>query len=145
MLIGLNFPDLIYVVNVIVHAGQRGNELGGPLARLPLRLGDHATILAKLHASSAPNAVVGASRGKAPDGKRGPGLLRFRLGGTSDGRECRHHRLRMVALMYGNPLGRSAASAAKSEMVDFGCWRSSSVFPNSTPVRPPAAPGSSFR
>ena len=53
MLIGLNFPDLIYVVNVIVHAGQRGNESGGPLARLPLRLGDHATILAKLDASRA--------------------------------------------------------------------------------------------
>ena len=53
---------------------------------LPLPLLDKASILAKLNAMEKPRTV-------------GPGLLRFRMGGTSDGRECRHHHLGMVALM----------------------------------------------
>ena len=52
--------------------------------------------------SAAFNSTIGAGvtwHGKAPDGERGPGLLRFRMGGTSDGRECRHHHVGVVALM----------------------------------------------
>ena len=60
------------------------------LRSLPLRPGVDAAILAKLDAMEKPRT-----------GKRGPGLFRFRMGGTSDGRECRHHHLGMVAFMPG--------------------------------------------
>ena len=65
-------------------------------------LGPFRTPLTRRSGSAAFDSTIGAGvtwHGKAPDGERGPGLLRFRMGGTSDGRECRHHHVGVVAVM----------------------------------------------